>query len=140
MRKWRVALALVTLRNQVNAKWPNRDKASDGSIGDAAHAARTSDHNPWITDKKGFGVVSAIDIDADLSPVESVKVLVDALFASRDPRIKYLIFNGKITQRDSHGIIAGWIDYHGVNAHKHHMHISVKSDPKSYDSTDAWDI
>ena len=43
---WRLARALEQLRSQVNEKWPNRSKNSDGSIGDTSHAARPSDHNP----------------------------------------------------------------------------------------------
>jgi hypothetical protein len=48
----------VTLRDQVDAKWINRDKSSDGWIGNSEHAARASFHNP---DKRGW--VFALDID-----------------------------------------------------------------------------
>jgi len=48
----------VKLRDQVNRRWPRRDKASDGWIGDRAHSERISDHNP-----NKAGVVHAIDID-----------------------------------------------------------------------------
>jgi hypothetical protein len=37
------ALRLAQLRLEVNMKWPTRSKASDGWIGDAAHAARAQD-------------------------------------------------------------------------------------------------
>lgn len=57
---WRLAHSLETLRAQVNAKWPNRSKSSDGSIGDASHSSRLSDHNPDPS-----GVVRAIDITHD---------------------------------------------------------------------------
>src|SRR6187431_1563394 len=43
---WRLAKALEELRGEVNAKWPNRDKSSDGSVGDLSHQARKSDPNP----------------------------------------------------------------------------------------------
>ncbi|MGB4989147.1 MAG: hypothetical protein WBO10_07930, partial [Pyrinomonadaceae bacterium] len=64
---WRIAESLKKLREQINAEWPGRDKASDGGIGDAAHASRSSDHNPWVKDSRGQGVVTAIDIDEDLA-------------------------------------------------------------------------
>ena len=43
---WTLAPALVQLRQELNARWPGRSKASDGTIGDAAHKARVSEHNP----------------------------------------------------------------------------------------------
>lgn len=43
---WYLAPSLAQLRAEVNARWPKRSKASDGTIGDRAHSARTSDHNP----------------------------------------------------------------------------------------------
>ena len=53
----------VTLRDQIDRRWPKRDKASDGWIGDAAHLARgsASDHTP-----NKAGVVHAIDIDENM--------------------------------------------------------------------------
>ena len=57
---WKPVAGIPTLQAQVNKRWPNRDKASDGVKGDAAHAARTSDHNP---DSRGY--VHAMDIDED---------------------------------------------------------------------------
>jgi hypothetical protein len=132
---WRLAKSLIRLREQVNAQWPTRDKTSDGSIGDDAHKHEKSDHNP-----NAQGVVTAIDIDADLSDTENVGTLVASLFLSHDPRIKYLIFNRKITARNANGIISTWIPYHGANAHKKHLHISVKSDAKFYDNDSDWRI
>lgn len=138
----RLAESLKQLRSQVNARWPNRDKASDGWIGDAAHAANDSDHNPWVRDIHGTGVVTAIDIDADLAPGVNVKVLVDALVASRDKRIKYIIFNRQIIScYPAHGFAAWqWRKYSGKNAHVQHAHVSVNSDPGHYDSMVEWNI
>lgn len=136
---WRLAESLKTLRTQVDALWPNRDKTSDGSIGDTAHSQRVSDHNP-----NSAGVVTAIDIDRELGGQPdgsrsggTVQILVDKLQASRDPRIKYLIYSGRITK---HGDISQWQPYHGANAHKHHMHISVSSDSSLYDDAREWNL
>jgi hypothetical protein len=57
---WKLAAAAVTLRDQVNKRYPKRDRASDGTIGDKAHRRRISDHNP---DKTGY--VMALDLDED---------------------------------------------------------------------------
>ena len=43
---WYVARSLDQLLAEINASAPNRNKASDGSIGDADHSSRESDHNP----------------------------------------------------------------------------------------------
>ena len=53
---FRLAESLITLREQANTIFPNRSKASDGWIGNAEHATRASDHNPFIRDGK-VGVV-----------------------------------------------------------------------------------
>ncbi len=129
---WRECKSLLKLRDQVNAMWPDRDKSSDGTIGDLAHSQRVSDHNP-----NKAGVVTAMDIDADLSPTENVGVLVAKLQASQDPRIKYLIWNGQITVK---GDISKWKPYHGVNAHRHHCHISASADPQLYDDDTEWNL
>jgi len=135
---WRIAESLKTLRAQINAAYPNRDKRSDGGIGDAAHASRNSDHNPWVKDRHGVGVVTAIDIDEDLAPnIHSIENIVKALQASKDPRIKYIIYEKRITVP---GDITKWKPYHGKNPHDHHAHISVKSTPNFYDSTALWKL
>jgi hypothetical protein len=129
---WRLAHSLTSLRDQVNDQWPLRDKSSDGTIGDTSHSARKSDHNP-----NAAGIVTAWDCDADLTPHESVRTLVTALQRSGDKRIKYIIFNAQITVK---GDITKWKPYTGANAHKHHAHISVSSDPKLYDDGSPWHL
>lgn len=133
---WRMAKSLEVLRAQVNAKWPNRDKASDGGIGDAAHSSRTSDHNP-----NDQGVVCARDFDTDIAQGFNGRDLAGKLVASKDPRIKYIISEGQICS----GLGANhpawvWRPYNGVNAHRHHMHISVRSPASFYDDTKPWAI
>jgi len=130
---WRIAGSLKTLRDQVNATWPNRDKRSDGSIGDAKHSSRKSDHNP-----NEAGVVCALDIDKDLSNAVTVETVVNALVASRDPRIKYLIWRGRILS----STVSPWTwrKYTGANGHFEHLHISVGPSAVLYDDPSPWAI
>lgn len=136
---WKLADALTTLRQQVNIKWPARSRVADGTIGDAAHTARTSDHNPWIQ-YKGFGIVSGLDITHDPSKGPDSQALADMLVASRDTRIKYIISRKKIISGDAGPQPWVWRPYTGKNAHDHHVHISVKSDPEHFTSTKPWSL
>jgi hypothetical protein len=132
---WRLAKSLIQLRNQINAISPNRNKENDGSIGDEAHASRSSDHNPWFKDEDGVGVVSAIDITNDPAHGIVSEELAEMLRASRDSRIKYIISNRKIASFD-HGW--SWRAYSGTNPHDHHVHISVRPERALYDSVVPW--
>lgn len=136
---WRVAKSLDKLRSQVNAQWPNRDKSSDGTIGDERHQASTSDHNAWVKDGK-MGVVTALDItnDPDSGPISDD--LAEALKLSRDPRIKYIISNAEICSGDGGPQPWVWRKYSGSNAHRKHLHLSVKSTKTFYDSVKPWAI
>ena len=113
------------LRLQVDDSFPDRDRRSDGWIGDTRHQARASasDHNPDAN-----GIVRAIDIDRDLSgkaKPDLMPYLADEirLFAKRDKskRISYIIFAGKIA---SPRLGWRWRKYSGINPHHSHMHIS----------------
>jgi hypothetical protein len=140
-RPWRVAGCLLTLRTQVNTRWPGRNKASDGTIGDAAHASRSSDHNPWVVDG-AEGVVTAMDITHDPTSGCTGDVIADAIIAARDARVKYIIWNRQILSSYAiNGVDAWcWRPYGGSNPHTHHIHISVSSDKALYDDTTQWSI
>jgi hypothetical protein len=114
---WRVAVSLDVLLAQVNAYAPRRSKASDGSIGDAEHATRDSDHNPWY----GPGIVTARDFTHDPAGGLDCQWLADQLVASRDPRIKYVIWNRRIIEQGGWQ----WTGYSGPNPHTAHLHLSV---------------
>ncbi len=129
---WRVANSLIQLRKQVNEAFPERDKSSDGSIGDTKHSTRKSDHNPNLN-----GVVTALDIDRDFNDGHDGRELVSALVASKDPRIKYIIFERQISVT---GDVTRWKPYHGANAHNHHVHISVSATAKLYDDAAPWKL
>jgi hypothetical protein len=138
---WRVAKCLLTLREQVNKKAPNRSKASDGTIGDPAHQSRASDHNPWVRDG-AVGVVTAMDITHDPDKNCDADELASAIRESRDERVKYIIWNRQIANSSPQGNRPAWAwrPYTGKNGHTKHVHISAKSDKGHYDSTSEWEI
>lgn len=133
MASYRLAKSLVVLRDQVNAKWPNRSKASDGWIGDASHAARKSDHNP-----NSAGVVCAIDITNDPAHGADASKLAEAIRTSGDPRLGYVISNGRIANPSIEG--GAWRPYTGPNPHNKHCHISVKQSAALWDDARPWKI
>ncbi|MER7078124.1 MULTISPECIES: hypothetical protein [Bacteria] len=134
---WRVARSLETLREQFNDAFPDRSTASDGGIGDAAHASRSSDHNPWHT-VDGIGVVTARDFTHDPAHGMDIDRLTDELAASRDPRIKYLIANGLIMDTRPGYSPWRWVPYRGANPHRKHFHISVN--PHNCDDDTPWNL
>jgi hypothetical protein len=118
----------VTLRNQVNKRWPKRDKRSDGWIGDKAHAGRQSDHNP-----DARGLVHALDIDADLDPKDpgAAQRLANQIVAygsSGIPganRIKYVVFNDQIASGTYANSMWKWRG--SGYGHMHHIHVSFST-------------
>lgn len=131
---WRLAKSLEVLRSQINEHDAGRSKTSDGTIGNEEHASRTSDHNPWVNGPPG--VVTAMDITHDpLGGFDSYK-FAEGLRKLKDPRIKYVISNGRIF--NSQQSPWQWRKYTGVNKHDHHVHVSVSSDALKYDSPMKW--
>ena len=124
---WHVAGSLQTLLDQLNRIAPRRSKVSDGSIGDAAHASRNSDHNPWYN-----STVTARDFTHDPGGGLDCHKLADALVSNRDSRIKYIIWNRRIWQ-------GGWKSYGGSNPHTKHLHLSVVAN-SSCESRNAWNL
>lgn len=139
---WRLAKSLIQLRAELDTLYPKRDRTSDGSIGDAAHASRDSDHNPWIKDHHGQPVVTAIDVDRDISKTFRSRDLAEWLRLRRDPRIKYVISNAQMYSSYPKGLRKAWEwgPYGGPNAHKEHMHISVSEKESAFDSQVPWGI
>lgn len=127
---WRLAKSLENLRAQINAAYPNRSKTSDGTVGDSAHRARPSDHNPNFA-----GVVCALDITHDPANGVDAGTLAEKLRASGDPRIKYIISNHRIANSGQ-----PWRRYTGSNPHTMHVHISVAGSANLYDDTSDWPI
>lgn len=131
-----VAASLQILLGQVNKRWPDRDKSSDGAKGDKAHAGRPSDHNP-----NAQGAICARDFTHDPDGGPRGRFLANALIASKDNRIKYLISDGQICSGLAQNHPAWvWRPYNGVNAHKKHMHISVHAAPALAENKRDWDL
>ena len=119
------------LREQIDDAFPDRDRKSDGWIGDAAHSNRKSDHNPDPSN----GIVRAIDVDKDFDSRPSTGAyLADQIrqCAKKDKRIKYVIHFGKIASRKS---LWRWVKYKGINPHHSHIHISFN---KEGDQNGSW--
>lgn len=131
---WRLARALVALLEYVDSVW-TRSHPTDGTVGDLSHQARRSDHNP-----NSAGVVTAGDVGVyDRAHGDR---LVAELVASRDPRIKYIIFNRRIWRSYDKPGIPAWTPttYTGSNSHTNHVHISVSSSATLYDDPSPWNI
>jgi hypothetical protein len=127
MKQPRLSKAGVQLREQFDDAYPDRDRTSDGWIGDTRHGARKSDHNP---DEQGW--VRAIDIDRDLSGKAKPDLMPDLVDQVRqackkgsEKRVAYIIFNGSIC---SPILRWKWRKYTGANKHTHHVHFSFKKE------------
>jgi hypothetical protein len=123
--KPRLSKAAAQLREQIDDSFPDRDRASDGWIGDTRHAARKSDHNP---DAQGW--VRAYDADADLHKGRKPDLMPDlvdqirkACRSGKEKRISYIIYDGFIYSSKFRFIKR---KYKGANKHRTHAHFSFK--------------
>lgn len=127
-----LAPSLVKLYvEEINARWPNRDRASDGWIGDPSHAARSSDHNPdWSAPGARRGVVRAVDIDTDGI---DVRALLNEVIG--DPRVWYVIYDRVIYSRTY-----DWraLHYSGSDPHTGHVHLSIMHTETAENDTTQW--
>lgn len=137
VRGWRVAESLERLLAQINQMAPERNQASDGSIGDPSHQTRNSDHNPWVIDGN-MGVVTARDFTHDPEHGCDAQKIADSIVASRDPRVKYIIWNRQICSSQVQPW--KWRPYAGANPHTKHIHISVLPQKAKYDDTSDWQL
>lgn len=148
--------ASISLLNEFNALGPNRDKASDGSVGDLAHQEGVSDHNPDETGNTGgqsdvddINEVHARDIDhsgpwpAGWNMERFIQeVLLPRCRAGTERRLRYIIYNRRIWSASD-----GWRQraYAGKNGHEQHAHFSFRYGSGSAPSnpeqiTDPWGL
>lgn len=122
--RWRLAPALATLVHEVNERHPGRSTRSDGSIASAAHSVAnpSSDHEVDRTD----GYVKALDL-TDSPPAFDPDDFYDSVIARRDPRVKYIIKDGRIWRSYPKPGLPAWTPqpYRGTNGHWNHAHLSV---------------
>lgn len=130
---WVIVSNLQELLEQMNKRFPNRDKTSDGGIGDTRHQAGSSSHNadktgnPEHRDGDDKDEVRARDFDADLKDAGGVtmehvvQLLVKLARAGRLPHLRYIIFNGRIWHKRD-GFVTR--TYTGTNKHDKHMHVN----------------
>jgi hypothetical protein len=150
MSPWILIPCLVRLRAEFDVIAPGRDRKSDGSRGDTAHAgAGTSDHLPdedfaklRAKDPDRTNEVHAIDVDDDLrtaglSMEAVVQFLVGRCRAGTEQRLRYIIYNRRIWEASN-----GWRGrpYTGENAHTEHAHFSASYETKHEMSTASWHL
>lgn len=129
---WVVVPNLNECRDQLNDRFPKRDKTSDGTIGDASHAASSSSHNPDKTgnpeyrDGDSKNEIRARDVDADLNDPDYdmedvVQLWVKLARAGVLWWIRYIIYKGRIWhKKDGYKTR----EYTGKNKHDEHAHVN----------------
>lgn len=148
MASWILVPCLVALRTEFNVLAPSRDRSSDGSIGDSAHASSSSDHNPDETgatgteDADNINEVHAIDVDADLrksgwTMAKAVEVIITRHRTGVDNRLQNIIYNRRIWSASW-----GWSarTYTGSNPHDKHAHFSSKYTTAQEGDTRRWGL
>ncbi len=131
---WVVVPNLNEAKDQLDHKFPNRDKSSDGSIGDLAHQVSTSSHNPDLTGRSEFhdgdsiDEVRARDFDKDLNDPSSITMEQVVQLWVKLARsgsglwwVRYIIFNRRIWQRSDNFVTHV---YTGSNPHDKHVHVN----------------
>lgn len=142
---WVLTKGLQRFRSEINAVFPERDKSSDGSVGDLAHQGGASGHNPDRTgnaeyrDGDSLDEVRAVDITQRLVPGSAVdwmerlvQFIVLMARAGTYVPFRYIIYKGRIWARSD-----GWRTrtYTGQNRHDRHAHFSGDYSQKA----DNWD-
>ena len=130
---------LLELAEEFDVLGPQRDDASDGSVGDEAHKARSSNHNrddvsgskTPQSDSDGSPDIRAIDVD-DSGPWINgftmrggVDLIVGRCRSGVEDRLVEVIYD-----RDAWYASNGWsrVDYTGSNPHTEHAHFGAKAD------------
>jgi hypothetical protein len=129
---WVVVPNLDEAKTQLDARFPNRDKASDGGIGNLAHQKESSSHNPDKTGKPEHrdgdskDEVRARDFDADLRDpsVNMEQVVQHWVNLARQGKlwwVRYIIYKRRIWHKRDNYVTR---NYTGKNTHDKHVHVN----------------
>jgi len=130
---WMVVPCLIEGRNQMNTRFPNRSKSSDGTIGDTSHQASSSSHNPDQTgnpeyrDGDSLDEVRAIDFTTELNDSSGITMeqvvqkWIESLRNGQMWWIRYVIFKRRIWHRRDNFVTR---DYTGSDPHTGHVHVT----------------
>lgn len=148
MAGWILVPCLAKLRDEFNTIAPSRDKASDGTIGDAAHQREVSDHNDDevgsvpIHDADRVHEVHAWDADndlreSDLSMEKVVQFVLGRCRSDAEKRLRYIIWNRRIWEASNK-----WKQrpYTGPSPHTEHGHFSASYESALEASTASWHL
>lgn len=149
MSSWILVPCLVSLRDEFNDLNPDRDKTTDGSVGDEAHQQRSSNHNPDETgntpheDSDSKNEVHAIDVDktgpwpAPMTFDLAIEELRKRHQDGRDNRLIEIIWNRRRATPESGW---KWKDYSGENAHTEHAHLAASYESSREADTRPWGL
>jgi hypothetical protein len=135
---WQLAPILEVLLGEIDTAWPARSRALDGTIGDADHQSRQSDHNP---DRNGY--VRALDITQDVHhgpPMDHLAELIRRMGQADSQRLLpggYVVWNRRIASTRSGWL---WRLYMGPSPHTGHLHVSVSQRRDRYIGRQPWDV
>jgi hypothetical protein len=118
------APACLKALQDATGRWPQRNSAGDGIMGDASHQQRKSDHNDG----------NAFDLTHD--PAHGVDCTNLSRQVILDSRVTYVIWNRQIFNRQR--AAEGWRPYDGPNPHDHHMHVSISASARNDVSKWPW--
>lgn len=128
----REAYSLEQLETELQEFYPG---TTTWEVGDKAHQSTWSDHN-----KNKAGVYCAKDILGNGGL--PLGAFVAWITANPHPNLRYVIYKRKIYHRRDNFAAK---DYNGINAHEHHVHVSVGNGPdgrstSDYDSRASWGV
>jgi hypothetical protein len=120
------APALLSLRAQLDARWPRRSRASDGIVASEEHLR--------VNPKSEHATGDAIDITFD--PAEGPDLDALAAVLLKDPRTFYVIWRRRIANVQKEG--AAWRPYSGASPHEDHLHLSLFASLRA--DASPWDL